>query len=121
MFHHNTNLYYLPTSITPPSYTEQNIDDGSNSSDSNCQFLFQSEFYTEMPKHTIPQVIHGGDEMYQGTYPNTSHPQIHPIPISEGSTSSLPISITPYSLPNTTSAPPSPSVAYDLESSQFIT
>ena len=115
MFQQN-NLYYLPI----PNFTEPSIDEGSNSSDSNCQFLFNSEFYTEMPKHALPQLIHNGDEMYQGPYPNTSHPQIHPIPISEGSASSLPVSITPYALPTTGSAPPSPSVAFDLESSQYI-
>ena len=113
---YNTNLYYIPN----PNFPEPNIDDGSNSSDSNCQFLLQSEFYSEMSKHAMPQVMHGADEMYQGTYPNTSHPQIHPIPMNEGSTSSLPVSITPYSIPTTTSAPPSPSVAFDLESSQYI-
>ena len=78
--------------------------------DANYHILFPSEFYADMSKHGMPQVAHT-DELYQGAYPNPPHPQMLTVPISEGSTASL----TPYSLPSTGSAPPSPSLPYDLE------
>ncbi|KAI6650945.1 hypothetical protein LOD99_5785 [Oopsacas minuta] len=103
-----TNFYYGAggNHQVPGSEDSINYDTSSN------------EFYAEMPKHNLPHVIHS-DEMYQGAFPPTSHSQILPIPISEGSTSSLPVSLTPFTLSNG-SAPTSPSVGYEHEQSHFI-
>ena len=72
--------------------------------------LFPTEFYADMNKNGMQQVVHT-DELYTGRYPTPPHQQMLTVPINDGSTPSLP----PYSLSSTGSAPPSPSVSYDLD------
>ena len=62
--------------------------------------IFPTEFYADMTKHGLSQVVHG-DDLYPGAYPNPPHQQLLTIPINEGSTPSI---------------PPSPSMSYDPHS-----
>lgn len=77
----------------------------------NYNYSHSKEFY-ELPKHS--------EELYQQTPNGYPTPQGLHLPINEHSTTSLPLPLTPYSIPTTGSAPTSPSVGYEVGAQQYM-